>query len=972
MDKAKLVLLLMPIILFSCKTKQAIDYVDPFVGTDSNGHTYPGATMPFGAVQLSPDTRRGNWDACSGYHYNDSTITGFSHTHISGTGCVDLGDILFHPTTGNIKLREDGYISDPIGFSHANEKAQPGYYSVKLHNGILAELTATTHVGVHRYTFPKNGEPKIVIDLAHLLLDEPIKEAELRAGSGEISGMRCTRGWVDNQYVYFVARFSRPYTTEFVADGKIVPESESLKAEKLQAVLTFPGAQGQSIECKVGVSIVSYENAKLNLEAEAGSLDFDQVRQNSFETWENALSAYQVSGGTSAEMTNFYTAVYHAMLTPNVVSDVNGEYRGADMKTRNAGGRKIYSTFSIWDTFRAWNPLMTLTDTSFVNEMINSFLDFYDQTGELPIWPLSAGETGTMIGFHSVSIIYDAYAKNIRGFDAEKALEAMKVSAAKNRRGVGQFLDLGYIPANRKHESVSSLLECSYDYWCIAQMAKDLGHEGDYKLYTKQSEMYKNVFDGSTLFFRGRNEDGTWESPFDPYEVGRAYTEANAWQYRFFVPQDMNSMVNLFGGQMALVEALDSLFNTSLPLVGKQLDISGLIGQYAHGNEPSHHIAYLYSFLGQPWKTQHLVRRLLDEMYKPQPHGISGNEDCGQMSAWYILSSLGLYEVCPGTSQFVFTSPLFEKAEIRLANGKKLEITANNPSKNVYIKSVSFNGNVIDKNYITYSELKEGGQLQFVLDSEPDTLRGVAPVTYPYSESSGKEVSVPYISNDISYFLTDVSVNCGVATPGAEIRFTLDGTDPTENSQLYKGPFMVTKSTTIKLKGFKEGYAPSAVETYYATKVELNPSVPVALKKNEVHYSYYEGDGIMQTSEIKKNGRFVRSGACSVPNLNIQHIPDHFGVIYTGYIDAPVDGVYLFSTESDDGSVLEIDGKLVVDNDGSHGIVRATGRLGLKKGFHSFKLLYFDNYEDESLSVSWTLPGSSKEVLIEPKCFFIK
>ncbi len=955
--------------IYGCSEKRPVDYVDPFIGTGFHGHTYPGATTPFGAVQLSPDTRRGNWDACSGYHYSDSTIIGFSHTHLSGTGCIDLGDILFHPTTAPIQNRTNGYIFDALPFSHKNELEQAGYYRVKLDNGIQVELTATAHVGVHRYSFPEKGNPKIIIDLAHLLDNETIKEAQLQVNSGEISGMRCTRGWVDNQYVYFVAQFSGPLESELISNGEVL-SSKSVSGGNIQAIVSFPESKGKPVVVKVGISSVSVENARLNLQAETSDFDFDRIKAETENKWNDALSAYQISGGSPAEMTNFYTAVYHTMVVPNVISDTNGDYRGADMKIRNAVNRKVYSTFSIWDTFRAWNPLMTITDTVLVNNMINSYLDFYDQTGELPIWPLSSGETGTMIGFHSVSVIYYAFSKNIRGYDVEKAFEAMKVSAEKNRKGLAPFLEKGFIPANRKRESVSSLLECAYDYWCIAQMAKALGHNQDYKLLTERSNLYKNVFDGSTLFFRGRQEDGIWESPFDPFEVGRAYTEATAWQYRFFVPHDVNGMINLLGGQNVFTGALDSLFNVSSDTKGHQSDISGLIGQYAHGNEPSHHIAYLYSYAGQPWKTQQMVRRLLSEMYTPTPEGIIGNEDCGQMSAWYILSSLGFYSVCPGTSEFILTSPLFEKAVIRLPNGKELEITANDPAKNNYIKEVVLNGKTIDKNYITYSELMEGGQLKFVLDRVPNTSRGITPESFPYSQSAGPEVSVPYVSNDISFFEKEVTVSCGSATSGAEIRYTLDGTEPTESSLFYESPFVLTKSATIKLKGYKEGYQPSPVTTYLASKTELSPSLSMGLTKNGVNFRYYEGE-FKKTSEITEKGNFIRSGICDIPELSIKHEPDHFGVIFSGYVLAPTDGIYSFSTKSDDGSLLKINGQTIVDNDGSHGEIRTSGRIALKKGFHPYELLYFEDYEGEALSLSWTIPEKQEEI-VESKYLFIK
>ena len=719
----------------SSADKSPVDYVNPMIGTGFHGHTYPGATVPFGAVQLSPDTRRGNWDACSGYHYDDTTLLGFSHTHLSGTGCIDLGDILFRPTTQEINLTSQGDIYKPAAFSHADEKAEAGYYSVVLKDeNIKAELTATTYTGVHRYTFPKDKSASIIIDLAHLLDNEFIYEAELeKTSDNEIVGMRRTRGWVDNQYVYFVAQFSQPFeSVNFVNAKELLPADGKLQGTDLQAILKFDTKEGNSIIAKVGLSIVSAENARENLENDVKDFDFDAVRNAAHATWANVISAITVEGGSKEDMANFYTAMYHAMVIPNTVSDVNGEYRRHDMQiARLPKGEKQYSTFSIWDTFRAWNPLMTLIDTTLVNNMVISFLDMYDASGELPIWPLSAGETGTMIGYHSVSVIADAYLKGIRGFDAEKALEAMQVSSEKNKKGADYYIKYGFIPSNIKKESISCLLEFAYDDWAIAQMAKAMGKEDVYNKYIERSQNYINVFDGSTKFFRGKRMDGNWDVPFEPFQIGRAYTEATAWQYRFFVPHDVNGMVQLFGGKDSFIACLDSLFTVDSRVEGEISDITGLIGQYAHGNEPSHHMAYLYDYVGQPWKTQAMTRRVLHEMYQPTPEGISGNEDCGQMSAWYILSSLGLYSVCPGSNEFALTTPLFEKATMKLANGKTLVVVANNPEKNIYIDKVKLNGKTIDRNFVTYAQLMEGGELRFTLSSKPNMTRGTAVESSP-------------------------------------------------------------------------------------------------------------------------------------------------------------------------------------------------------------------------------------------------
>lgn len=954
--------------------RSPVDYVDPFIGTGFHGHTYPGATVPFGAVQLSPDTRAGNWDACSGYYYDDTTLKGFSHTHLSGTGCIDLGDILFRPTTLQPDLTAEGSICRPTAFSHNEEQASVGYYSVLLkEEGIKAELTATTHVGMHRYTFLSGKPATVIIDLAHSLDNEYIYEAGLeRTAADEITGMRRTGGWVDNQYVYFVARFSKPFkTVDFVRDRKKIPAKAKLAGIDLQALLTFDTTDEEPVVAKVGLSIVSAGNARENLEREVKDFNFDAVRTAARSAWEQALSSITVEGGDTDDLKNFYTAMYHAMVAPNTVSDVNGEYRRHDLRPGQLPKGKIqYSTFSLWDTFRAWNPLMTLIDTTLVNNMIHSYLNIYDASGELPVWPLSAGETGTMIGYHSASVIADAYLKGIRGFDAEKALDAMVVSSEKNKKGAEYYIKNGFIPSNIKKESISCLLEFAYDDWCIARMAQEMGKEDVYQKYRERSQNYVNVFDGSTKFFRGKRMDGNWETPFNPFEVGRAYTEATAWQYRFFVPHDVSGMEQLFGGREEFITALDSIFVADSNIQGDLVDITGLIGQYAHGNEPSHHIAYLYNYVGQPWKTQEMTRRLLREMYQPTPAGISGNEDCGQMSAWYILSSLGIYSVCPGSNEFALTTPLFEKAVVKLANGKRLTILANDPKENIYISKVELNGKQVNTNFITYAQLMEGGELRFSLSDKPDKNRGISEEASPYSYTKEKVVSIPYIDRDLNLFMDKVLVTLATTTGGAELRYTLDGTEPTGESLLYEKPFELDKTTQIKAKGFKEDFRPSRTLSITATKAALKAPLPVHPVQNGTSYQYFEGT-YQKVADIEK-ARPVESGILPEPSIKNARQEDHFGYLFSGLINAPEDGVYTFQTRSDDGSVLYIDDELVVNNDGSHAAVPAVGFIALKKGFHSYILYYFEDYEGEHLSWAWKLPSAKELTQVPVSALFVK
>ena len=951
-------------LLAACTSQKEnpVDFIDPFIGTGFHGHTYPGATVPFGAVQLSPDTRAGNWDACAGYHYDDSTLTGFSHTHLSGTGCIDLGDLLIRPTTQTVDpSRQPMYA--PAAFRHEDEKAEAGYYAVLLHEeGIRAELTATAHTGVHRYTFPKESTPTVIVDLKHSLDNEHIYESSLQVvNPHEITGMRNTRGWSDNQRIYFVIQCSQPFEKATLVSNQKALEGKEAEGTDLQALLKFKDRTSEPIVMKVGLSIVSVENARENLQAEVEGFDFDAVKQAAYHTWNDAVSAIKVEGGTEEQKTNFYTALYHSMVVPNVVSDVNGQYRRHDQTIGQLPqGTVQYSTFSLWDTFRAWNPMMTLIDTTLVTNMIHSFLHIYDASGELPLWPLSAGETGTMIGYHSASVIADAYMKGIRGFDAEKALEALVVSSEKNQKGADYYISKGFIPSNIKKESISCLLEFAYDDWCIAQQAQALGKQEIYDTYIRRSQQYLNVFDGATRFFRPKRMDGNWETPFNPNEVGRAYTEATAWQYRFFVPHDVNGMVQLFGGKEAFTSALDDIFHTDAQVDGDLVDITGLIGQYAHGNEPSHHIAYLYNYIGQPWKTQAMTRRLLDEMYAPTPEGIVGNEDCGQMSAWYILSSLGLYAVCPGSNEFTFTTPLFEKATLQLANGKTLTITANHPEKNLYIDKVELNGKEIETNFVTYEQLMGGGELHFSLTDQPNRKRGVTADSAPYSFTKEAVVSIPYVDKDLNLFMDSVTVNLATATAGATVHYTLDGSEPTQQSPVFNAPLVLKNTTQINAKAFKDGFQPSSTLSIQATKAVLNRGKIILdhQPKNGTTYKYYEGH-FQKVADMQQK-HFVEKGIVSEPSLDKARQEDHYGFEFSGLIDVPEDGVYTFQTRSDDGSVLYIDQTLEVDNDGSHAAIPATGSIALKKGWHSYRLLYIEDYEGQHLSWAWKLPSGEK------------
>lgn len=924
-----------------------LDFADPMIGTGFHGHTFPGATTPYGMVQLSPDTRTDGWDACSGYHYSDTSILGFSHTHLSGTGCADLADVLFYPAAGTLEKQDGMYSRPPHVFSHKDEKASCGYYSVNFRDaGIIAELTAAARTGVHRYCFKGKGKRHVIIDLMHSLQGENVDMSSFRqVSSDEISGMRRTQGWVADHYVFFSAKFSERFEDVEIIDGK-------------QACLTFP----ENVSClvaAVGLSSVSEENAAENRLSEVPCLDFDAVHAAAREQWSRELGTIKAKGGSKKSLTNFYTALYHTKMCPNVMNDVNGQYRRHDGTVATVPqGRKYYSTFSLWDTWRAWHPLQTIVDTAFVNDMIWSMLDMYDHSGELPIWPLASGETGTMIGYHSASVISDAYMKGIRGYDAAHALEAMVHSSDINGKGSELYAEYGYVPANVRAESVALTLEYAYDDWTVARMADAMGRDDIAMEYSRRAENYMNVFDGNTRFFRGHHDNGMWTEPFDTYAVGRDYTEATPWHYRFAVPHDVKGMEQLFGGRDNFVRALDDLFTIeSDPSAIDLQDVTGFMGQYAHGNEPSHHLAWLYCWCGMPWKTQELTRRLLDEMYEASPDGIIGNEDCGQMSAWYIFASLGFYPVCPGTGQFVLTAPQFREVTVSLAGGRTLSIKADDPKKK-YVRKVTFNGKEIDVNYVDYEMLMGGGVLEFTMSSSPAADRGVSHEASPYSMTDNDFVSVPYTDSGLNLFVGSVEMRLYTNTEGAEIRYTLDGSEPGKESELYVAPFLLDKSVAIKAKAFKDGLEESRTAIFNAERAVFIPAVPAISAVPGVSYTYHRGV-FSKVSEIKSAPAAFR-GVMPCPSIAEAPDEDHYGYVFTGFIDVPEKAVWEFMTKSDDGSVLYIDGRRVVNNDGSHAAIAATGRVALDKGMHRFELLYFEDYEGQELAWGWRRTGEAE------------
>ena len=894
------------LLLAACSRKPA-EFVNVFNGTDFAGNTYPGATLPFGNVQLSPDT---DADTASGYHYSHDRILGFSHTHLSGTGCPDLGDFLVTPGLKHV---------EPLAFSHKDETARPGYYKVVFpEKGIVAELTVTPHVGVHRYTFKGEGTRRIQVDARHCVGGWCTATSyKLTLDGSELVGYRRVTGWADDRDVYLSAVFSEPFLdAEEVEPGKML----FTFADGLKEVTLFAGISG-----------VDANGARANRVRETSGGWFDALRDRAQSTWDDALGAIQVKGGPADV---FYTNFYHTFLTPNRIEDLNCRYR--DQAGRNGQvpeGRHFYSTLSIWDTFRSWNPLETLLDTTLVNDIVRSILDDYDCRGELPMWPLASDETGCMIGYHSASVIADAWLRGIRGYDGEKALQAMIESSNKNNANASELYNAyGYIPADMKVETVSQTLEFAYD----ARSLRD-----------------RALFDPTTGFMRGKKADGNWTEPFDPYSGSRDYTEATPWQYRFFVPHDMLGLRALMGGEKALYDALDSLFTYTRD-GQKTIDpgIGGVLAQYTQGNEPDHNFPWLFHWAGAPSRSQEVVRKLLMGTYSTAPGGISGNEDCGQMSAWYVLASLGLYPACPGTGEYLLTAPLFKESVIRLANGNVLTIKADRP-KNPYITAVTLNGEPVDRHFLTYDQIMGGGELSFRLSAKPCHDRDGLPA--PYSLTDEELVCPPAIRGKLVLFDEETTVTMSSRTEGAVIRYTLDGSEPTASSLLYTEPFRITESCPIRARAFKEGFPSSPVVSRTAHKLFFQPSVDKAGLKKGCRYTYHEAN--FQLIDQIEPDPPEAAGVMDAPSIAGAAAEDHFAYCFTGYIDIPSDGIWWFSTKSDDGSALYIDGVCVVNNDGSHSPVVVEGQIPLKKGLHPYKLLYFEDYEGQELTWSWKAPG---------------
>ena len=797
-------------------------HVDPFIGTGAHGHTFPGATLPFGMVQLSPDTRLTGWDGCSGYHWTDDVVYGFSHTHLSGTGISDYGDILFMPLTGEPHL-DNGYETSPdegyaSRFDKATERAEPGWYAVHLADyGIDVELTATERTGLHRYRFPGGQPAWVVIDLTHR--DEVLESGLNLVGDNEIEGYRRSTGWARDQVVHFAARFSKPIErAELALDDVVDPEATARGGKNVKARLYF-GEGGGELLVRVGISAVDIEGARQNLEAEQGDRDFDALRTVARNVWNTALGRIEIEGGTPSQREVFYTSLYHAMIAPNLGSDIDGRYLGHDGRIHRTDDRHHYTVFSLWDTFRSAHPLYTLIEPERTRDFIETFLAIYEQGGRLPVWELAANETDTMIGYHEIPVITDAWVKGIRGFDAMLALEAMVDSATRDHFGLAAYRRQGFIGSEDDGESVSKTLEYAYDDWCIARLAEELGEDDLADEYDRRSQAWRHLLDPETGFMRARRNQ-RWVTPFDPARVDNHYTEANSWQYSFFVPHDVEGLMEALGGEERFVSRLDGLFEAGSETTGReQADITGLIGQYAHGNEPSHHMAWLYHYAGRPGESARRVRRIVEELYTPEPDGLSGNEDCGQMSSWYVFAAMGLYPVVPGSDEYVIGVPVFSRVSIDVGGERKFVVRTRgaSPGGEVFVESATLDGEPLTRSFLRHEDVVRGGELALMLGGQPGETWGRESSDRPRSRVDGPRVlAAPFLRSGSDRFRERLVVELDSGEADTAIRFTLDpgASASTREWERYDGPIELRDSTRLRFVAERGGLRSPVVEAY--------------------------------------------------------------------------------------------------------------------------------------------------------------
>jgi predicted alpha-1,2-mannosidase len=952
-------------VVASAKTKDHTQLVNVFVGTDAHGHTFPGATLPHGMVQLSPDTRTETWDGCAGYHYSDRSIMGFSHIHYSGVGSGGGADILLMPGTGQIKLTAPQSADDVSGyrasFKHENETASPGYYAVRLDNGIMVELTATLRTGLHKYSYPETDKGNIILDLTHGINDNNDSLYVKKLSATKIQGFRQSSGGLDgNRRIYFVAEFSQPVVNYgFYIKDKLVAGATGAGGKNVKAHFTFDTKKIKEVLVKVAISRVDFEGAAKNLKAELPDWNFNVVKEKARKLWEVELGRISIEGGTEGQQRTFYTAMYHTFVHPNINFDIDRRYRSTDHKVYTATGFDNYTTFSLWDTFRALHPLYTIIEPKRTNQFIRSFIEKYQHFGSLPIMEFGGNEGFAMIGYHSLPVIADAWSKGIRDYDVKTAYEGMKKLSEGFRDGKEVYKKIGFIPYDAESQSVARTLEYCYDDWCVSRLAK-VYSKADYDYYSQKGAFYKNLFDTQTGFMRPRGSDYHWLTPFDPIVESGHYTEANAYQYTTFVPQDINGLIKLMGGDEKFDRWLDVCFSLkNSPSSANLQDMTGLIGQYAHGNEPSHDMAYLYSFIGKSWKSQQKARQIVDDFYTDQPNGLCGNDDAGQMSAWYILTAMGFYPTTPGVEGYVIGSPVFDKVSLHLENGKQFILRAKNGGpRNIYVQSLQLNGKDHPKSYFKHQDIVNGGEMVFEMGENPNEQWGSNPENRPRTPDYPSPV-MPRIESKEKSFLQSTEIVLSCDTKEAAIHYTLDGSDPSESLPVYSGKFILDHSATLKARSFIKGENPG-----YATSVEfekLTPAPATEVKNPQpgLHFEYLEGYCV-KVEDMKKYA-VISSGIISTFNISAITDKRSFGYTFQGYLDAPESGVYTIYLNSNDGGILSIDGKVVIDNDGFHRTQEKSKRLALAKGYHPILLKYFQMGGVKALNVSWEKPGNAKE-----------
>jgi predicted alpha-1,2-mannosidase len=980
--------LAIPIIGYSqtVQKKNLVDYANPLVGTDSdvalsNGNTYPAIALPWGMNFWTPVT---NKDLKSGwtYNYDDYKICGFKQTHQPSPWVNDYGTFALMPLTGKLKITPEERLS---WFSHKAEVAKPHYYKVYLADyDLTTEITPTERAAQFRITYPQSDESYMLIDgygkgnYIKIIPEEKKIIGYTKYATGSVP---------ENFKTYFVLYFDKPFEAGFTwKDGEIQKDKAENSGSHLIGIIKFKTKTDEVVNVKVASSFISQEQAELNLKREIDNDTFDQTKQKAAAAWNKEFNRFEIEGGTVKQLSTFYTALYRALLFPRKFFEYDKDNTLVHYSPYN--GKVLpgymFTDNGFWDTFRGVFPFFTFMYPELNSQIMAGLVNAYKEGGWLPEWA-SPGYHNVMIGSNSASLIADSYMKGIRGYDIETLFEAVLKNAENEgpmtsvgRFGVKHYNTLGYIPYDAGvHENVARALEYSYADFCIWQLAKALNkpqHVID--TFAKRALYYRNVFDPSTNFMRGKNKDGTFQSPFRPDKWGDAFTEGCSWHYTWSVFQDLKGLMSLMGGKQKFVEKLDSVFSSpptfDYSYYGGQIhEITEMLiadmGQYAHGNQPIQHMIYLYNYAGEPWKTQKWVREVMDRLYSPDPDGLCGDEDNGQTSAWYVFSAMGMYSVTPGASQYVIGSPLFNKMTLHLENGKTLTIEAKgNSSENVYIKSATLNGKEYTKNYFDHDVLMKGGEIVYEMSSKPNQTRGVTPEDFPYSMTEKEFVSPPYAKSAETYFTKAGTVALACKVKDAQIRYTLDGSEPTAGSKLYAKPIVLTKTTMLKAKAFANGKEPSPVITMQFEKAELQKSLKVAGIVPGLKYEYFKGS----VNSVEKLQNPITIGKAKTVDLSMKEQDDNFGLIFTGFIEIPIDGLYTFYLTSDDGSKLSINDKVVVGNDGFHGSVTASGKVGLAKGLHKIEVRFFEGAVAEQLDFEWEGPGIKRQIVPE-KVYFV-